>query len=299
LRRSPRPGPGPIRPPSPDPTAWRRRVAEAVARSQVEDVAALVEEVLGADTLGIYLFGSAVSGGLRPESDLDVLVMTGRPTTPEERRVLATRLIGLSGRRHPSPAARSLDVVLVVRSAIRRWHHPPPMDFQYGDWLRADFLAGDPMPWHSPNPDLTTLLAMARASALPVAGPRITALVDPIPDHDLVAAVVEGIDALVADADTDERNVVLTLARVWVTVVTGELVAKDAAADWALPRLPPDHRPVLARARAIYLGEEPERWDDLRAELRAHVAHVIGEIRRAAAAAEPARACNEDLLPEA
>lgn len=288
-----------IEPLSPAPTAWRRRVAEAVARSQVEDVAALVEEVLGADTLGIYLFGSAVSGGLRPESDLDILVVAGRTTTPDERRDLAIALSGRSGRRHPSPAARSLDVAIVVRTAIRPWHHPPPLDFQYGDWLRADFLAGDPTPWHSPNPDLTTLLAMARSSALPVTGPPIATLVDPIPDDDLVTAVVEGIDALVADAETDQRNVVLTLARVWVTVVTGELVAKDAAADWALPRLPPDHRPVLARARAIYLGEEPERWDDLRAELPAHVAHVVGEIRRAAAAAEPARACNEDLPPEA
>ncbi|HET9456099.1 MAG TPA: aminoglycoside adenylyltransferase family protein [Candidatus Limnocylindrales bacterium] len=294
-----RPGPGLGSSPPPDPPAWRTRVTDAVARSQLVDVAALLDEILADDALGIYLFGSAVSGGLRPASDLDVLVLTKRPTTAAERRILAERLIGLSGRRHPSPAARSLDVAIVVRSAIQPWHHPPPLDFQYGDWLRADFLAGDPRPWHSPNPDLTTLLAMARSSAVPLAGPPITALVDAIPDHDLVAAVVEGIDALVAEADTDERNVVLTLARVWVTVVTGELVPKDVAADWAMPRLPAVHRPVLARARAIYAGEERERWDDLRAALRAHVAHVVGEIRQAAAAVEPARSCNEDLAPEA
>lgn len=293
-----RPDPGRGRPLPPDGPTWRARVADAVGRSQIEDVAALVDEILGDDAVGIYLFGSAVSGGLRPESDLDVLIVIERPTTAAERRILAERLIGLSGRRHPSPAARSLDVAIVVRSAIQPWHHPPPLDFQYGDWLRADFLAGDPMPWRSPNPDLTTLLAMARSSA-PVTGPPFTALLEPIPDHDLLAAVVEGIDALVAEADTDERNVVLTLARVWVTVVTGELVPKDAAADWALPRLPAVHRPVLARARAVYLGEEPDRWDDLRAALRAHVALVVGEIRRAAATAEPARSCNAELPLEA
>ena len=76
--------------------------------------------------------------------------------------------------------------------------------------------------------------------------------------------MLEGIDPLLADLDDDTRNVVLTLARIWTTLGTGEFRSKDAAADWALERLPEEHRAVLARARAIYLGDEPERWDDLR-----------------------------------
>jgi hypothetical protein len=39
---------------------------------QLERVVELVREVLGPDVLGVYLFGSAVLGGLRPESDLDL-----------------------------------------------------------------------------------------------------------------------------------------------------------------------------------------------------------------------------------
>ena len=76
--------------------------------------------------------------------------------------------------------------------------------------------------------------------------------------------MLEGIEPLLADLDDDTRNVVLTLARIWTTLGTGEFRSKDAAADWALERLPEEHRAVLARARAIYLGDEPERWDDLR-----------------------------------
>ena len=71
-------------------------------------------------------------------------------------------------------------------------------------------------------------------------------------------------DALLADLGGDTRNVILTLARIWSTVARGDIRSKDAAADWALDRLPGEHRPVLARARAIYLGHEEERWDDLR-----------------------------------
>jgi hypothetical protein len=60
---------------------------------------------------------------------------------------------------------------------------------------------------------------------------------------------------------------------------------KDEAAAWALGRLPPEHRPPLARARAVCLGEEPDRWDDLRPRLRPCADHVTAEIARRAPAA--------------
>ena len=68
------------------------------------------------------------------------------------------------------------------------------------------------------------------------------------------------------------------------SAVLGELRPRsdtDAAADWALARLPEEHRPVLARARGVYLGEEDERWDDLRPRLRPHADFVVQEIERA------------------
>jgi streptomycin 3"-adenylyltransferase len=74
--------------------------------------------------------------------------------------------------------------------------------------------------------------------------------------------------------------VVLTLARIWTTVATGIIRSKDAAADWALARLPEEHRPVLAHARATYLGEEDDSWEDRRLRVRPHVDHVILEIER-------------------
>ena len=54
---------------------------------QLDRVMALVREVLGPDAVGAYLFGSAVLGGLQPQSDLDVLVVS-RQTTREEKQCL-------------------------------------------------------------------------------------------------------------------------------------------------------------------------------------------------------------------
>lgn len=84
-----------------------------------------------------------------------------------------------------------------------------------------------------------------------------------------------------ADLGSDTRNVLLTLARIWVTLATGDIRAKDTAADWVLARLPDEHRPVLARARAVHLGEEPERWGDIaQGRVRACAEFVVGALGR-------------------
>jgi len=62
------------------------------------------------------------------------------------------------------------------------------------------------------------------------------------------------------------------------TVATGMIRSKADAADWALERLPEEHRAVLTRAHAIYVGDQPEQWDDLAPEFGPHVRHVVSQI---------------------
>ena len=169
----------------------------------------------------------------------------------------------------------------MVESELKPWRYPPSFDFQYGDWLRAEFERGDLEPWPTKvNPDLAALLTMVLLADAPVLGPPPAAVLDPVPHDDLVRAIVGDIDSLLGDLDDDTRNVILTLARIWSTVATGVIRSKDAAADWVLKRLPDAHRAPLARARAIYVGEEDERWDDLRALIRPDVDHIVARIAR-------------------
>jgi streptomycin 3"-adenylyltransferase len=90
--------------------------------------------------------------------------------------------------------------------------------------------------------------------------------------------MVDGIPSLLSDLESDTANVVLTLARIWVTIATGEVRSKDAAAERALAALPAAHRPVLERARAVYLGAEDDRWDDLASRVRPHAEEVVSRI---------------------
>jgi streptomycin 3"-adenylyltransferase len=253
---------------------------------QVERVVSLVRETLPGAVLGIYLHGSSVFGTLKPGSDLDLFAVASRRTTDAERRGLIERLLPISGRGDPTGRSRSIGLEIVAQADVRPWRYPPRLDFQFGDWYRPEFAKGNFAPWDPVNPDLVVLLEMVRQANTPLFGPPPDEVLDPIPRADIRRAMLESIPDLLSYLAGDERNVVLTFVRIWTTLATGVIRSKDGAADWALPLLPPEHRAVLAYARANYLDGTPEAWGDLLPRVRPFVDEVIGEIE-AAAAHEP------------
>ena len=174
---------------------------------------ALIRDVLGTAVVGAYLHGSAVLGGLRPHSDVDVLVVSRRRTTHVEKRRLVERLLAVSA--GPSPGSRRpVELTIVVESEVRPWRYPPSFDFQYGEWLRGEFERGNVEPWPSTTSlDLASLITMALLGNRPLIGPRPAELFDPIPRSDYVNAMVSGIDGLLLDLETDTRKVALDALR--------------------------------------------------------------------------------------
>jgi predicted nucleotidyltransferase len=248
---------------------------------QIDRVLRLVQDALGANAIGVYLHGSGVLGGLRPTSDLDVLVVCARPLTEAERRALVTGLLRVSlPTAHPDRGdTRSVELTVVVQAAVRPWRYPPVCELQYGDWLRPEYERGA-IPPPEPSPDVAVLITNALAGNAPLFGPPPADVLDPVPPADLRRAMVAGVAHLLEDLEWDTRNVLLTLARIWVTLDTGEIVPKDVAAAWAIARLPQEHRPVLARARAIYL-DEVTGWDDaLRGRALPLAEYLVREIER-------------------
>ncbi|MFD5024663.1 aminoglycoside adenylyltransferase family protein [Streptomyces sp. NPDC058373] len=223
--------------------------------TQVDEVAALVRElVAGGDLVGMYLYGSATVGGLRPYSDLDVFVVVRRGLADGQRRGLTDGLRGISG-----APGRPVELTAVVLGEVVPWRYPPRQEYQYGEWLRDAYERGE-VPAQRTDPDLAPLISMVVADGRALAGPSPGEVLPQVPPADLARAVTAGVPELLAGLADDTRNVLLTLARVWVTLATGAIVPKDAAAEWALARMPEEHRGALAHAREVYLGEAEESW---------------------------------------
>jgi len=237
----------------------------------------VLQESLGSYLVGVYLYGSAVMGGLRPNSDVDILAVTNQRLPENVRKDLRDRLLQVSGKIGNVDEIRPLEVTVINQSDVVPWHFPPKYEFMYGEWLRDRFEKGD-IPEPAYEPDLAILLVQARNAGFSLLGPKAADILEPVPAEDIRKAIKESLPGLVANLHGDERNVVLTLARMWLTVSTGEISEKDTAAKWAASRLPPAHAELLNVACKAYRGEVVDRWEGIEPEVNALVGYLKKEI---------------------
>ena len=237
----------------------------------------------GIRPVAVYLHGSAVDGGLRADSDLDLFAVLPAALEEGERDALVAALIPISRRGLRPDSWRPLELTVVRADAVRPWRYPPPLELQYGEWMRDAFEAGERAPWPSVSADLAVAITMVRQSGRALIGPPAVDVLDPVPRRDLLRSMADELPSLLGDLEDDTRNVLLTLARMWVTAATGTITPKDAAATWAAERLPPELGAVLRRAAELYVDGGFGPWED-EAAVRLAARHLEGEIRRAVAA---------------
>ncbi|MHA7985010.1 aminoglycoside adenylyltransferase family protein [Rathayibacter sp. CAU 1779] len=242
-------------------------------------VLAAASGALGERMLAAIVHGSATSGGLRPDSDLDLLVIVRSALDDATRATLVDRLLDVSGSRARRGPARPTEVTVVVHGDIDPWRCPPITHLQYGEWLRAEAEAGTLAGPHA-DPDLAVVLTAARDTGVAVVGPSPDILIPAIPPKDLERAIVDSLPELVDNLRGDERNVLLTLARMQHTLETGRIVPKDVAAERIARRLPDDEAVVLVRAAAAYRGELQDEWMPHPPALEAYVRRAQREISR-------------------
>lgn len=95
----------------------------------------IAEELFDDALAAVYLYGSAVMGGLQRDSDVDIMVLTDRDLSERDRRDLTARLMEISGRPGNAEAVRSLEVTVINRNNVVPWRYPPRQEFMYGEWL--------------------------------------------------------------------------------------------------------------------------------------------------------------------
>ena len=82
------------------------------------------------------------------------------------------------------------------------------------------------------------------------------------------------------DLQTDTRNVLLTLARIWCTLDTDTIRSKADATSWAIKKLPSEYKPVLERAMSILLGDQEENWNDIKDLVEPCARFIIENIKK-------------------
>ncbi len=214
---------------------------------------------------GVYLYGSGATTGLRPDSDIDLLLLTREALSPAERASLVSMLLRISGRNVPGPRSaagvvgRPFEVTSGVVDDLNPLTVTPRRDFQYGEWMRSEFVGGA-VPAPTQDPDVVILLATALHAHRVLHGQPLRDFVPAVPPALLQQAQLAALPDLINDFGGDERNVLLTLARIVVTIESGEILPKDLAATRVSRRLVTDEADLLRLAGEEYLGGPRADW---------------------------------------
>jgi aminoglycoside 9-adenylyltransferase len=107
-----------------------------VVPDEAKQAQSVVEDVLGESVVGIYLFGSAVVGGLKGDSDVDILVAVNDSPTLEQRKSLVVKMMSISGAIGNVESIRPIELTAVAVADVVPWRFPPRAEFVYGEWLR-------------------------------------------------------------------------------------------------------------------------------------------------------------------
>ena len=223
-----------------------------------------VQTVLGADFVGLYLFGSLSSGDFDPDrSDIDFVVVTRSLPTDEQTRALEAMHHGIYA--CGLPWATKLEGTYIPQADLRRYDR-----------------AGGPYPGYNEgefaiNPhghDWIIQRHIVRESGVIVAGPDPRPWIDPITPDDLRRAAACTLDdwwrPMLRDnpgwlaARTDyQAFAVETMCRVLYTVETGQVGSKRASAEWALSALEPRWQSLIRLARAWSHKADQTQFDAL------------------------------------
>lgn len=198
------------------------------------DIQEAITSVLGENLVGLYLYGSCITGDFdEGVSDVDLLAVLDDDLSDEQLGALASRHDAIA-RRHPQWDDR-IEVVYISRGGLANFREQPSP--------AAVISPGEPFHAIEAGDDWLITWYPARQNGVALIGPTPDAVIPQVSRDEYVEAVrkhmasfpprVMGTPPLGSLA-----YAILTMCRGLYTVELGEQVSKAQAAAWAERRLP-------------------------------------------------------------
>ena len=243
------------------------RLAQHIINRLIDELNA----ILSGDLVGIYLYGSLVSGDFDIAiSDIDLAVALARDLSTRQFQSLQTMHARVVSD-YPAWDDR-LELAYISRRALKTFRHAAS--------TIGIISPGEPFHLIQAGDDWLISWYDLRRNGIALQGPPIQSLIDPIPTGDWLNAVRAHICAYhgsVKDAADIMylSYIVLTVARGVYTLAHGQAASKVKAAAWAMQNFP---RWSGLIARALQWRSGATEDSPPLAQLRAEVKHYLDDV---------------------
>jgi hypothetical protein len=237
---------------------WAR--SKSIDPSAIPVLEHVVDELHGTlrpDLLGLFLYGSTVSGGFDPGvSDVDLLAVTEREVEVLDLNAL-DRVHRTLGAAHPEWLDR-LEIVYVGRSTLA--------SFRSDAGALAVISPGEPFHITGPPSDWTANWYLVREHGVTLTGAPANELIPPISRDEFLGAIRRYVTYLLHQDLAALRPgalaySLLSMCRALMTLETGAGVSKQEAAAWARVRMP-DRAALIDEAVACRLSRGAVGFED-------------------------------------
>ncbi len=233
----------------------------ATSPAAVEEQVTLLRDhlltILDGVLVGLYLHGSLAFGCFNPEwSDIDLLVVTARGMTLEEKRHVVELLLRSSMAPHP------IEISFLVESAIHTFQHPLSYDLHYSEAWRERYhqqLANEEwLHWNDfvrKDYDLAVHITVTLARGIDLYGKPIRATLPVIPSQYYIEAIMRDFRDAGNNIAGNPIYFVLNACRVYAYLREGNIFSKDEGGSWGLRALPDTYHGLVTQALEIYRGK--------------------------------------------
>lgn len=238
----------------------------------------LCREVLADALTGVYLHGSLAMGCFNPvTSDVDLIVVSERGMSREQKRCLMERLIGLNGR----APAKGIEMSVVLRSFCDPFVYPTPFELHFSP-MHLPLYRADPDAYlqqmQGVDPDLAAHFTMIRQRGVTLYGAPASDVFGPVDTAYYADSIWLDVQSAQEDVCKNPIYTVLNLCRVLAFLQERLYLSKQEGGEWGLRHLHAPHDVLVAQALRCYRSGQAMRPDEALAQSFAR--QMLGEIRR-------------------
>lgn len=222
------------------------------------DLKEKIKKMIKSDFVGFYLHGSLAMGGFNPKrSDIDILVVTGKPLDIDGKRELAMLLLQYSSSPYP------IEISFLTTSQLKHWQHPCPYDFHYSETWRVQYekalLNGMNRVFtddQQTDIDLAAHITILNSHGICIEGKPINEVFPIVPKKDYISSILADYEDCLKNIEENPIYCALNLIRVYLYLKEGHISSKQEAGIWAIKTFPLELKWIIEKVVDGYSYEK-------------------------------------------